>query len=131
MVQASAVGRIPTTLVDARTLELSAEYVITAIRRRTMRGQSYDGRRFVPYSPGYVATGHTDSQNPDLRHTGALLDSLRVKTTRGGVEVVTNVAYARFVNQKRPFMGVSKADSPEIARIASERAVQIVDRGQK
>lgn len=72
---------------------------------RTDRGIGADGRTFAPLD---------DGQATDLRRTGRMLGSLDVVRTRQGAAVEAGVEYARYVDAKRPFMGLTEGDLAEL-----------------
>lgn len=88
------------------------EWVARRIVERTARGIGANGRRFAPLE---------DGERTDLRRTGAMLGSLQVKRTPRGAAVEAGVEYARYVDAKRPFMGLTSKDLAELDEQVEQR----------
>lgn len=85
-----------------------------------------DGKKWRPWSEKYAASKHgaknhdphpgqlTESQNHTLLSLrGGLLDSMHNLVTFDEVEVGSNIEYAHYQNEMRPFVGMSSDDSKE------------------
>lgn len=83
----------PVKFDAAKAIRLIAGYVPGAIVRRTAQGLDTHGQPFAPYTPRYRQTlaKMGEDQSEDLRLTGGLMNSVKVRekrVTAAGVEVV-------------------------------------------
>lgn len=99
------------TSKDLETLGKSAKKMI---ENRIQKGISLDGTQFKPKEDGSAST---------LIDTGRLLGSFRVIVDNNTVSVVTDVPYAKYVGEDRPFMGLT-TEEEDILRKEFESIVQ-------
>lgn len=83
----------PVRFNSEKAIRLIAGYVPGAIIRRTAQGLDANGQPFAPYTPRYRQTlaKMGEDQSEDLRLTGGLMNSVKVRekrVTAAGVEVV-------------------------------------------
>lgn len=88
-------------------------------RRISVEKTEPSGRPWARWSPSYAATrsaGHSL-----LIDTGALLNSIKASVTKkSGVSIDSSVAYAGYVQSKRAFLGISKANSNELSTLVQK-----------
>lgn len=96
--------RPPWTAADAASL---TERVRDTIIARTRRGVGSDGRRFDRKADGSPSR---------LQDTGRLLDSLQGRVESDQAVVEATVDYAQYVEQERPFLALTKAESKKLQR---------------
>jgi hypothetical protein len=93
---------------------------ITALQKRTARGESLDGGKFKPYAASTIARKKRLGQQvrpPNLRDTREMLDQeldvLAVELEKGRIWFGfkgDRAKVATFVNALRPFMGFTAAE---------------------
>lgn len=102
------------------------ERVIEIILDRTARGISSNGERFSPKRDGSKSV---------LRDTGRLLQSLRFEASDDGVVIKAGANYAIYVEEARPFLGLTnqeeKGIADEIERTLATRIESILDGGRR
>jgi phage gpG-like protein len=77
-----------------------------------------DGSRWKAWSPEYAKTrSPKHSLNIDTQN---LLDSIAGQADARGARVGTNVAYSKYVQARRPFIGLADEDVVEITEMLSD-----------
>lgn len=82
------------------------------IRVRSRAGIGLDGQRLTPKADG------TPSR---LTRTGRLLRSLRVYPGKRGVSIKAEAAYSDYVDDARPFMGLTEQQLAELDKLVEQR----------
>lgn len=90
-------------VIDRKDMQDLSAWVVDTIQRRTRRGISAEGTRFLPRKDKLP--------HPILIKTGAMLSGVKATVTDTTFEVSDTEPYARFVQVKRPFMGLTKQEA--------------------
>lgn len=100
-------GNIPTKVWDEKSSVSLAKKAVSRVQDRAFnKGLDTNDKKFKPYSKSSGKTGPVN-----LTDTGRLKASLEVvDTSESGFSISTDVPYAGFVNESRPFMGLSDED---------------------
>lgn len=100
-------GNIPTKVWDEKSSASLAKKAVSRVQDRAFnKGLDANDKKFKPYSKSSGKTGPVN-----LTDTGRLKASLEVvDTSESGFSISTDVPYAGFVNESRPFMGLSDED---------------------
>lgn len=105
-------GRVRGVVILQKHIRAVGNRAKATIEARTQRGIGVNGTRFKSKEDGKPST---------LRDTGALIKSLRVRVKGHRATVEATAPYAEYVNQERPFMGLSEQEQrAEAAVLESE-----------
>ncbi len=104
-------GRSVKLFREAHAVE-AGQIIADGIRASSARGESVTGQAFPPYrDPRRSGPGRVD-----LRDTGAMLEGVGVvEASQDGVAVGPAVPYAREVNARFPFVGLSPAVQQQVS----------------
>jgi len=92
-----------------------ASLTLLQVLERDVETRPGDGRKADGGAmPDYRTPGYGDSQQVDLRDTGAMLDSIRIiKVSSRGGTIACTLRHARavFMNRRFPFMGLLNTEA--------------------
>lgn len=101
------------TIWDRKDSEVIGAEFLAIILQRTAAGVSATGAEFAPYDARYAAE-HPGTV--DLRETGAMLGSLRVKAYSQRAVITSALKLVFWVNAVRPFLGMLEAEATRLMR---------------
>ncbi len=106
-----AVGRRQPVLWEPEDSVEAAQAARELIVERTRRGIGADGQAFEPLD---------DGSPTDLERSGRMLGTLEVVRTRRGAAVRATVDYARYVDARRPFMGLTNQQLEQLDQVVEQ-----------
>jgi phage gpG-like protein len=91
-------------------------YIKSTIEKRIDSGKDLTGKAFTPYK-----TPSKKGEKVDLKESGKLRDSLDYDWSLGKPIVIYYKAlYAKYVNESRPFIGLTKQEETGLDKIIDE-----------
>lgn len=109
-------------LINEDNLQEIGDYIVDIIKRRSAEGRGANGRTFKKKADGKKSV---------IRDTGDLLDGLEAEVSSDGTIVITtDVDYAAYVNDTRPFMGLTNNDRREL-QVVIKNLLQTVEQRYK